>query len=192
MADTRSSLLSRVRNFDDASGWEEFDKLYRPLLTRYARRRGLDADQAEEIAQQCLEVVVSQIGEFRRRKSFRGWLRRIVENKVCKHLDQRRRGRADSEAVERVAGAEADPAELWERQWNRTHLLYCLASLKTDFAPHTLAAFERYVLEEQPVAKIVEELSLTRNQVYVAKSRVMKRLAERFTDLLETMYGDTR
>ncbi|UCE60177.1 MAG: pre-peptidase C-terminal domain-containing protein [Phycisphaerales bacterium] len=37
---TRSSLLSRVRDFDDETSWSDFDKLYRHLLTTYAMRRG--------------------------------------------------------------------------------------------------------------------------------------------------------
>ncbi|MFQ5414699.1 MAG: RNA polymerase sigma factor [Phycisphaerae bacterium] len=192
MPDTRSSLLSRVRDFDDDAGWKEFDRLYRPMLARYAQRRGLGPDAAEEIAQQCLEVVVSQIRAFRRRRSFRGWLRRIVDNKVKQHLASRRAGELGGDALVRAVGSVPDAGELWERQWNRTHLLYCLASLRNEFAAHTLAAFELYVLEERPVRDIAERLSLTPNQIYVAKSRVMKRLSTRFSDLVETLYGVSR
>ena len=191
MNETRSSLLSRVRDFGDEAGWDEFYKLYRPLLIRYARRRGLGTQDAEEIAHACIEVVVSRIQDFQKQKSFRGWLHRIVDYKVKQHLEGRRRQRlvSDPAALDDVQDAGPSPAELWERHWNRTHLLYCLASLRGELADHTLAAFERYVLDEVPVKKIAEDLALTPNQIYVAKNRVMKRLRERFEDLIDGMYG---
>ncbi len=190
---TRSSLLERVRDFDDASGWEEFDRLYRPLLMKYARKRGLKQDDAEEIVQQCLEVIVTRIRDFQRRKSFRGWLRRIAENKIKHHLDRKHAlQRPSVQAALGTANRELTPAELWERQWNRTHLLYCIASLRNDFAAHTLQAFELYVLQDMPVDKVSEALGMSRNQVYVAKSRVMRRIRDRFADMLEALYGVSR
>jgi hypothetical protein len=56
---TRSSLLSRVRDLQDADGWMRFDQLYRPMLIEYARHRGLRQEAAEEIAQQCLAAIVA-------------------------------------------------------------------------------------------------------------------------------------
>ncbi len=203
MDETRTSLLSRVRDFEDDTGWVEFDRLYRPLLTRFATAQGLGPTDAEEIAQQCLEIIVGQIGAFRRRKSFRGWLRRMVDNKVKQHYAQKRRhAGADPLALsaagptgasphgERIAdhGAQS-PGEMWETQWDRTHLMYCLANLRDTFAAHTLRAFELYVLHEQPVDQICRQLGMSANQVYIAKTRVIKRIQSRYARLLESLYG---
>jgi len=181
--------LEGVRNFDDADQWAAFDRIYRPLLVRYARQQGLNRGEAEEIAQQCLEIIVRNIRGFRRRRSFRAWLRRIVQLKVYQHLRRRARDplplHGDPEAVQGVS-----PAEEWERQWTRTHLMYCVASVKGDFAPHTYRAFELYVLQSVPVEQITQALGMTRGQVYVAKARVMRRVRERFAEMLETWYGD--
>jgi len=193
MTTTRDSLLQRVRDFDDAGGWAEFDKLYRPLLLRYARRRGLGAEEAEEIAQQCLEVIVSRIQTFERRASFRGWLHRIVDNKVKQHLSRRGRELQPPSAVlKNQADSAPTPEELWEQQWNRTHLLYCLVSLRADFAAHTLQAFELYVLQGVRARDAAEMLGMTPNQVYIAKCRVMRRLKERSKTLLDKLYGESR
>lgn len=203
MDETRTSLLSRVRDFEDGTGWVEFDRLYRPLLMRFATARGLGHTDAEEIAQQCLEVIVRQIGAFRRRESFRGWLRQMVDNKVKQFHAQRRR-HAGADPLPRTADGrlgmsrhgegqaardEGDPAESWETQWDRTHLMYCLANLRDTFAAHTLRAFELYVLHEQPVDQICSQLDMSANQVYIAKSRVLKRIRSRYTHLLESLYG---
>lgn len=193
MTTTRDSLLRRVRDFDDAGGWSEFDKLYRPLLLRYAQRRGLGADEAEEIAQQCLEVIVSRIQTFERRASFRGWLQRIVDNKVKQHLSRRgRQTQPRTGVLENQADDAPTPEALWEQQWNRTHLLYCLVSLRADFAAHTLQAFELYVLQGVSARDAAEMLGMTPNQIYIAKCRVMRRLKERSKALLDKLYGESR
>lgn len=190
---TRSSLLERVRDLNDEEGWDEFTRLYRPMLMGYARRRGLSEDEAEEIAQDCLEVIVGRIRDFRRRKSFRGWLRRTAENKIRHHLQRKSRYRRDDFRGAAAPHVDPDrPEQIWERQWNRTHLLYCIAGLKSDFAPHTLQAFDLYVLREWPVEKISAQLGMTANQIYVAKSRVLRRIRERYAETMETLYRNDR
>ncbi|MCG3132715.1 MAG: hypothetical protein FLDDKLPJ_03581 [Phycisphaerae bacterium] len=191
MLTTRSTLIERVRRLDDVGGWAEFDRLYRPLLTRYARQRGLSGPDAEDVAQESLEVVFRRIQDFKKRKSFRGWLRRIVENKVMHQMTRLRRaarGGGDA-AIDLACASGGTPAEIWERHWNQTHLLYCLSTLREDFAEHTLRSFEMYVLQQRPVDEICRTLGMTRNHVYVAKNRIMRRLRERFEALMSSLYG---
>jgi RNA polymerase sigma factor (sigma-70 family) len=190
MNTTRSSLISRVRDFGDASSWVEFDRLYRPLLAQYVRRCGVDPVDAEEIAQQCLEVVVHQIPEFQKRKSFRGWLRAIADNKVKRYFRDRRARRCMAPgALADKAVAVDTPEQEWERQWELAHLAYCIENVRGEFAEHTFRAFELYVIYEKPVAEIVRMLGMTANQVYVAKSRVCCSIRERFHELMQALYG---
>jgi RNA polymerase sigma factor (sigma-70 family) len=190
MNTTRSSLINRVRDFGNASSWVEFDRLYRPLLAEYARRCGIDRVDAEEIAQQCLQVVVRQIPEFQKRKSFRGWLWAIADNKIKRYFRDRkaRRCLAPGALADKAAAVET-PDQEWERQWELAHLAYCIDNVRGDFAEHTFRAFELYVIHEKPVAEIVRTLGMTANQVYVAKSRVCCRIRERFHELMEALYG---
>ena len=191
MNTTRSSLLDRVRDLDNASSWVEFDKLYRPLLMHYARGRGLGATDAEEIAQQCLEVIVRQISGFRKRSSFRSWLRAIVANKVKKHFRERKKwSTAGADALADAVGTEEAPDAAWDRQWELAHLAYCMEDLRSYFAEHTVRAFQLYVIHEVPVAVIASLLGMTPNQIYVAKSRVTRRIKERFSELLRGLYGE--
>jgi len=187
---TRSSLLRRVRDLGDAAGWDEFDKLYRPMLVGYALQRGLRAEEAEEIAQQCMTALVPRMPGFNRVSSFRGWLRGMVAHKVSDYIKQRgRHRRADTVLLSTTPDDGDGPDELWQRQWNQTHLEFCIDSLRTEFAPHTLQAFAMYVLQEQPVKEIAAHLGMTPNQIYVAKNRVMTRIRERFDDVIEALYG---
>ena len=186
MADTRDSLLSRIKSLDDAASWEEFDQLYRPLLLRYAQQRGLDVNEAEEIAQQCMTAIAGGIQQFERRISFRGWLKGMIDHKVADQLKRRQReANAKTDDFAREQGREDDPALLWERQWNKTHLLYCLNQIRDDFSRTTYEAFRLYVIDQHPISEITKELGLTSNQVYVAKHRVMARLKKQWTDLAD-------
>ncbi len=153
MSETRSSLLRRVTDLVDEASWEEFDGLYRPLLVRYAQARGLSDDAAEEIAQQCMAALVTGIQGFQRRSSFRGWLHGMIDHKVN---DQLRKRRLEQGALtgdfDKEETREGNPALIWERQWNRTHLLYCLNQVRNDVAGLTYDAYEMYVLQERSSA----------------------------------------
>src|SRR5579859_241760 len=54
---TRPSLISRVRDRDDKTSWNEFDALYRPFLYNIARRSGLSADDADDLVQDVFAKV---------------------------------------------------------------------------------------------------------------------------------------
>ena len=184
MSRTRTSLISRIKDLEDGPSWEEFDRLYRPLLVRYAAARGLDANEAEEIAQQCMAAIAAGVSDFQRRVSFRGWLRAMIDHKVADQM--RKRGRehnAGTRVFEREDSTIESPALRWEREWNKTHLLYWLSQIRHEVSPVTYEAFELYVLEELPVPEICRRLGMSANQVYVAKHRVMKRLKEKWAEV---------
>ena len=186
MTETRSSLLRRVRDFRDGSSWEEFDRLYRPMLRRYALTRGLPFEDADEVAQECMTAVVSAIGGFQRQISFRGWLRAMVNNQINLRLRKRHGERnATSGELADAATAEPNPVLVWERHWNQAHLMYCLELIRDEVAPLTFEAFDRYVIREEPVESICAQLKLTPNQVYVAKHRVLSRIKERWAELTD-------
>jgi RNA polymerase sigma-70 factor (ECF subfamily) len=187
---TRSSLLSDIRDFTHESAWVEFDRLYRPLLIQYARHHGLGPGEAEEIAQQCVEVVLAQIADFQKRLSFRGWLRTIVLNKVRQFFRDQRRRAAGGDAMLEGVPDEAPPGDPWDREWEAAHLAYCLAEVRSTVAEHTYYAFELYVIRDMPVEEVSRILAMTPNQIYVAKNRVIKKLRERSDRLMQHLYGD--
>ncbi len=189
MTATRSSLLRRVRDPADAQSWNEFDSIYRPLLIHYARCRGAGEDLAEEVAQECMAAVARQIGHFERQRSFRAWLRAIVDHKICDQLSRRRPTAVAADAIDALRDPSPAPGELWEKHWNEGVARMLVQRLHSTFAAHTLQAFEMYVLEERPVAEISKALGMTANQIYVAKSRVARHLREHCDDLIDALYG---
>src|SRR5262245_10170964 len=78
---TSLSLLHRLRRRDDGPAWARFDQLYRPLIARWLGQAGVPAQEAEDLAQEVMLVVVRKLEEFAhagRPGSFRAWLRGIT------------------------------------------------------------------------------------------------------------------
>ena len=133
---------------------------------------------------------VAQIKKFKRQRSFRAWLRAMVDHKVNDFLSQRgKQKQAGTTLLASAPDGGKTPDAIWEEVWNRSHLADCIASLRAEFAEHTLRAFSMYVLDNEPVEEITRRLGVTANQVYVAKHRVLSRIRLRFGNALEALYG---
>ena len=65
--ETRASLLIRVRDPADQTAWHEFVEIYRPIILRLARQKGMQDADADDVAQQVL-VAVAQAVEQRDQK----------------------------------------------------------------------------------------------------------------------------
>jgi RNA polymerase sigma-70 factor (ECF subfamily) len=57
--------------------------------------------------------------------------------------------------------------------------------LETDFEPVTRQAFALVVIEGRSPDEVADQLSITRNAVYLAKRRVLQRLREEFAGLID-------
>ncbi len=183
---TRASLLLRVKDPHDESSWREFVEIYKPLLYRYARLRGLTHENAEEVVQDSLTQLVQSMPEFEYssdKGKFNGWLRRMANNKINDMFKRRRPVSAQTDDFRRPQQSEAAADEIWEEQWQRKHLRYCLKEVLAEASPITRQAFELYVVMEQPVEKVTEVLNISADQVYAAKSRITQRLRKRYKEL---------
>ena len=179
METTRESLLARVRNRSDHQAWREFHDLYVPLLYHYARARGLSREDAEEVRDQCLEVIARNITTFeydKQKGGFKNWLRRMVNNKVVDLLRRRHVVLARSQDLRALRDPEPSPAEIWEQHWQQEHLRYCVKQVRGAVSERDYQVFQMLLFEECPVKEVCARLRMTPNQVYKAKARVLQRV----------------
>jgi RNA polymerase sigma-70 factor (ECF subfamily) len=182
------TLLERVKGADQAA-WDQLVTLYGPLVYGWCRRAGLQAADAADVGQEVFKAVSRKIGAFERRpgQSFRGWLRVIARRKVIDWY--RRRGPAwigmgGDEGQRRmleVATPEeeaADTASLCQR---------ALDLISRECSERTWKAFARVALDGQCPVDVATEMGVTANTVYLAKSRILRRLRE----LLAGLEDDT-
>src|SRR6266567_2462892 len=72
---TRRSLLSRIKDWEDAASWQDFFDTYWKLIYRTGRRAGLTDDEAQDVVQETLLNICQNIGGFRydpEKGSFKG------------------------------------------------------------------------------------------------------------------------
>ena len=58
---TRSSLIAQVRSPEDREAWDQFVVMYRPVIYRMARRRGMQDADAQDLVQTVLMRVAGAI-----------------------------------------------------------------------------------------------------------------------------------
>ena len=61
--DTRISLILRLAAAEDVEAWREFAAVYAPAVLALARRRGLQAADAEDFLQELLLAVARAAGQ---------------------------------------------------------------------------------------------------------------------------------
>ena len=72
-----------------------------------------------------------------------------------------------------------DPEAAWEQEYQQQLFRLAAAEVRDTFAPATWQAFWRTAVEGRSAAAVAAELGLSVGAVYVARSRVLARLAER-------------
>ncbi len=178
---TSATLLERVRDPADAEAWRRFFTLYAPLLERYARALGLGGADALEVRDECLAVVAARMPAFRYasdRGGFRAWLHALARGKVIDRLRRSAATPASARDLDEHAAVALSPDEAWEQAWRREHLRWALDQVRRRVPERAYAVFSMLLLDELDVAEVRRRTGMNANQVYLAKSRVMRRVRD--------------
>jgi len=192
---TRASLLVRLRDGSDGEAWQEFVRLYAPVIYGFVRKRGLQDADAADLMQEVLRSIMSAADRLEydpARGTFRGWLFTVTRNKVFNFLESRRHrvlGSGDSRVQQRLeqhAFEGSDLANDWEADYQRTIAAQAMENVKSEFQPATWNAFLQTAVGGQSPSQVANNVGLSVGAVYVAKSRVIARLRQE----IERMQGD--
>lgn len=187
MDSTKAYVLAQVKDPRNERGWRDFAEIYEPLIYRYARLRRLTHEDAQEIVQECLTLLVQQMPEYEyshKKGRFKAWLRRITNNRINDMFKKRRPALGTPEDFQKAQDRERSADDLWEEQWQRKHLRYLLRQILNQVSEKTRRAFELHVVSGWSVEEVSEVLNISADQVYAAKSRITQRLRKRFEDLV--------
>lgn len=184
--ETRASLLLQIRDPANQSAWDEFSEIYRPLICRLGRLRGLQDSDADDLAQQVLLAVAGAVGRWEvdpDRARFRTWLKRVADNAILNALTRSRPDRGSGD--ERLQGlleqrpARSDPnSDLLRIEYRRTVFQHAAQAIRPEFSGDTWDAFWRTTVDGQDIRTVAHELDRTRGSVYASRSRVMRRLQQ--------------
>lgn len=185
---TPVSLLVRLAQPSDGEAWRRFAALYSPLLFYWLQRLGCPASDASDVVQDVLIEVFRNIGRYRKQpgKRFRGWLWTITRNKSWEWL--RRNSGPAREGIgtaPEVADRRNDLDDWIEANYREYLVDRALRLMKSDFELTTWQACWDHVVEGRDPADIARDLGITINAVYLAKSRVLRRLRLELDGLID-------
>ena len=186
-----STLLEQLRS-RRPEAWERFVRLYSPIVYRWCRRSALEAEDAADVLQEVLAAVMLHLADFHRRTprdSFTAWLAAITRNKVRDHY-RRINGKAQARGgttIQCRLNEIPDPEQSIRPDATSAAWLShrVLESIRAEFEPRTWEAFRRTTIDGQAPAHVAEDLGMTVPAVYMAKSRVLRRLRQALGELSE-------
>ena len=185
--ETHESLIVKVQNPLNREAWDQFAMIYRPVVYRLARQKGLQDADAQDLAQQVLYAVSLSIGRWEKLDppvKFRHWLRRVVRNAIINALTRKPQDGAAGGSValdllkQHTNVGCQDSATKIEAEYRRELYLQAARLVQSDIHAKTWQAFELTVVEGLPVEEVALKLGKTPGNVYAARSRIMCRLRE--------------
>jgi RNA polymerase sigma-70 factor (ECF subfamily) len=186
MHTTPPTLLDKLRSPGDQQAWKQFVQLYTPLLFSWVRRLGLNEADAADLVQDVLVILVQKLPEFRYdpQRSFRAWLHTILRNRWRNWHASRATAAARNASPVEPAGI--DNVAVYAEEEYRQHLVArALELMQAEFQPATWKACWELVVRERSGAEVAAELGMSVNAVYLARSRVLRRLRRQLEGLLD-------
>jgi RNA polymerase sigma-70 factor (ECF subfamily) len=186
MLTTSMSLLERLCQPGERLAWDRFVDLYTPLLFSWARRVGLKEADAADLVQDVFVTLVQTMPTFvyDRQGSFRAWLKTVTLNKWRNRCKKIAKGPVAADNLAEVASPDALEA-FWDAQFQQQLARRALEILQSDFQPATWQAFWEHVVNNRPAPEVAQQLGLTAGAVYAAKYRVLDRLRQELTGMMD-------
>jgi RNA polymerase sigma-70 factor (ECF subfamily) len=187
MHTTSASLIERLRQPAAHAAWVRFVEIYTPLLYTWAGRLGLSADDAADLVQDVLTLLVQKLPAFayQPEQRFRGWLWTLTLNQ-CRARQRRRALPVDADKGQLAEVAAPEGVEGVDEAEYRDYVVgRVLRLIQNEFQESTWRAFWENVAEDRPAAEVADRLGMTVAAVYAAKARVLRRLRQEVHLLLD-------
>ena len=178
---TRASLLDRLREGPDPQDWARFDALYRDLLVRFCRSRGLQQADAEDAVQTVFGRLVGVLQRFQydpARGRFRDYLYRCARSVVFESTRRPKPDAIDVDGVEEPVADDPDLERSFEQEWVSHHYRRAIHALTSNLEPRSIEVFEA-LLAGGEIRAVAERFQLSEAAVYKIQQRVRERLRDR-------------
>jgi len=198
---TRSSLIKRLPDWEDADSWQEFYDTYWRLIFNSALRKGLTRTEAEEVLQNTLLKISKNIHKFKRGKergSFTAWLCKTTGWLINDQFRKRRPEEIQPEHVRKDQETRTDPIErlpdpsisqeTWTRDWEENLLQVALERAKRAVEPLVFQLFDLHARQAWTASKVADRLGVKLSQVYSAKYKVSEILKKEVDRLRKEMF----
>jgi RNA polymerase sigma-70 factor (ECF subfamily) len=187
---TSATLLKKLQDSatEAEDAWRRFVKLYTPLLFLWARRAGANEQEAPDLVQEVFVVLAREMRGFRHdpARRFRGWLWTVLVNKWRDRLRQEavRPASADTGELRRLVVPDS-AEELAEEEYRGYLLRRFIDLMQVELPAVEWRACNEHILQGRRAAEVANELGVTVNQVYLARSRILRRFRTELEGLLK-------
>jgi RNA polymerase sigma-70 factor, ECF subfamily len=188
-----SSLLDRLRGRDQEA-WRKMNTIFAPSVERWCREAGLKAEDALDVCQEVFHSAWRGFANFKRDEpgqSFTAWIRWLTKKRLADHRRRQQKqlhaagGTSAQERFLNVPNTTDDNSDSTITPNERAELVQrALPYIRDSFTEKTWDAFWKVTIDGIPAKDVGAMLGMTAGAVFVAKSRVLKRLREEFQDLL--------
>ena len=172
---THRSLLERIHDGGDVA-WREFYDRYAPVIRYVGTLYRFNASECDDLVQNVMLKFFDAEKKFvwdERRARFRTWFAAVIRSQAVEYIRANSRARREPPPGD----GECDPfAAEFLGEWRRVVLEEALDALRLRVDAVTFQAFELYGLQNRDAAEVAEALNVSREQLYVAKSRCLKML----------------
>jgi RNA polymerase sigma-70 factor (ECF subfamily) len=183
---TSVTLLGRLRHDPkDQAAWGDFVARYGPKILGWCRRWQLQQADAQDVTQEVLLKLNHLMATFvyDPKGSFQAWLKTLTHHAWRDFVAQRRRadrGRGNSQMVAFLENpqAGADLVEDLQDEFRRELLDRAMARVQPRVASRAWDAFRLTALEGWSGSAAGAHLQMKVAQVYMARSRVTKRIED--------------
>lgn len=190
---TSLSLLQAAQA-NDHEAWRRIVELYSRRIYRWCRQARLQPEDASDVTQEVFRSVARKLVDFqhtRDQDTFRGWLRRITQNKI-RDFQAHRPGRLEVAAggtqAQRIMSElpeilpegssnipSRDPGQPQACSW-------ALQVVQAEVSGRDWQVFWRVVVDGQTTREAGEQFQMTSNAVRLVKMRILRRLRELLGD----------
>ena len=158
------------------------------MIHGYCRRRRLQESDASDVAQNVMMRLTKTMCQFEYDPSigrFRDWLGKVVHRELLRFwTNQKKHTRHDAMIIE-LESLHADST--WIEYFQSEILHQSLVNIEKEFSAESWQAFHRSWVQNIPAGEVAESLGVEIENVYVAKSRALKRLRAEVTRLTEDL-----
>ncbi len=189
--DTSHSLIARVKDLADGAAWTEFLAIYRPVVYRMARRRGMQDADSQDLTQRVFLAISLAIDRWKPGPDgppFRAWLLTVTRNAITKALSRAPldRGTGSSSVMVLLAAEHANDPETSAElliESRREALRWASDQICPEFNELTWRLFWETSIQGRSVADVVASVGCSPGTVYTARFRVLQRLKEKVQEV---------
>jgi RNA polymerase sigma-70 factor (ECF subfamily) len=185
---TRTTLINRLKNWQDQASWQDFFDTYWKLIYGVAVKSGLTGTEAQDVVQETMFSVAKHMPNFkydRKTGSFKAWLMTMTRWRISDQFRKRDpvcRSHTHSDNNSKFTTADTldnipDRTDLdleaqWDAEWKIALIEAAMAKVKRNIAPEHYQVFDLYVNKGWEPDRIAKTFGIAVGQVYLRKHRV--------------------